>query len=337
MTWLKMDDGFDEHFKVAGLTDAAFRLHVSAMCYAKRNLTDGAISWPIVKRIGAAYKESAELVDAGLWEPVTSVTDMSQREGSSQRVTAWLIHDWEEMQRTRDQVEEDRAKAAARQQKSRKRRKQAEDVTPASQPGHSPVTPQELEVEVDSNKTLLCNEVAHVSKGAGDTGNGAIPVIDDLRPVVYAVLFPAFWKAYPNKKGKTRAQGLWSRLSEPNRRKAIDRLPQYVASVDAEYLQHGDTYLSKKTWNDFDAADVVKPLSDMSEAEKQAYSAVGVANVVAHAEREAEEFDEVDETDVLVALLSAFWGMAEETQKRAAVGESVRTLRALEAERVSAL
>ncbi len=41
MPWLKIDDGFAEHRKIVGLNDRAFRLHVVALVYCARNLTDG--------------------------------------------------------------------------------------------------------------------------------------------------------------------------------------------------------------------------------------------------------------------------------------------------------
>src|SRR3990167_3482005 len=51
MTWVKLDDGFPEHPKVAALSDAAFRAHVAGLCYAARNLTDGLIPPLIVKQL----------------------------------------------------------------------------------------------------------------------------------------------------------------------------------------------------------------------------------------------------------------------------------------------
>ena len=41
MPFLNLDDNFAEHPKIHPLTDGAFRLHVSAMCYCARLKTDG--------------------------------------------------------------------------------------------------------------------------------------------------------------------------------------------------------------------------------------------------------------------------------------------------------
>jgi hypothetical protein len=68
MTWARLDDGFPQHPKVIGLSDAAFRLHVSAVCYCARNLTDGAIPKAALKVLGGSARHVAELHTAGLWE-----------------------------------------------------------------------------------------------------------------------------------------------------------------------------------------------------------------------------------------------------------------------------
>jgi hypothetical protein len=37
MSWLRIDDGFAEHYKIAELTDREFRVWVRILCYAARN------------------------------------------------------------------------------------------------------------------------------------------------------------------------------------------------------------------------------------------------------------------------------------------------------------
>lgn len=69
MPYLMMDDNFADHPKVDGLSDGAFRLHVAAMCYAAKHLTDGAIPIGRVQRLAPRFKQAyvTELVKAGLW------------------------------------------------------------------------------------------------------------------------------------------------------------------------------------------------------------------------------------------------------------------------------
>lgn len=80
MAWAKIDDKFPEHEKVVGLSNAAFRLHVSAICYAARNETDGRILPAAARALRGRPRDMAELVSAGLWE---------LRGGDG-----WAIHDY---------------------------------------------------------------------------------------------------------------------------------------------------------------------------------------------------------------------------------------------------
>lgn len=69
MTWVKLDDGFTDHPKVIDLSDRAFRLHITALCYCGRSSPGvGMIPAGALKRIGATPPLIAELVGAALWE-----------------------------------------------------------------------------------------------------------------------------------------------------------------------------------------------------------------------------------------------------------------------------
>ena len=74
--WLKLDDGFAENSKIETLSDRAFRLHVTAMCYCAKNLTDGYISERGARVCGVLANNSrpmrnvSELVEKGLWHAV---------------------------------------------------------------------------------------------------------------------------------------------------------------------------------------------------------------------------------------------------------------------------
>jgi len=67
VTWVKLDDRFDEHPKVVGLSEPAFRAFVSGLCYCARNLTDGHITDAALRRITRRPVVN-ELLEVGLWE-----------------------------------------------------------------------------------------------------------------------------------------------------------------------------------------------------------------------------------------------------------------------------
>lgn len=73
MTWVRIDDSFARHRKVAPLSDRAFRLHVTLLCECAHQLTDGWMPLAVLPTLPSAPRGKAlratiqELVDAGLW------------------------------------------------------------------------------------------------------------------------------------------------------------------------------------------------------------------------------------------------------------------------------
>ncbi|MFG3170616.1 hypothetical protein [Streptomyces sp. NPDC048200] len=110
MPWVKLDDRFPSHRKVALLSDRAFRLHVSAICWSSENLTDGRISereLPLVAHIRGLKATAKQLEDAGVW-------DRSDN--------GWVIHDFLDYNPSREQVLAERKKNAERQERFRQRK-----------------------------------------------------------------------------------------------------------------------------------------------------------------------------------------------------------------------
>jgi hypothetical protein len=68
MSWLRLDDKFAQHPKVAGLSDRAFRIHIETMVYCAAYDTKGRIPPAALRLSGATTKQTNELLDAGLWD-----------------------------------------------------------------------------------------------------------------------------------------------------------------------------------------------------------------------------------------------------------------------------
>ena len=69
---MRFDDGFPLHQKVEPLSDAAYRLHTTAIFWSSRNLTDGCIpkrdlDFVVPRKLKRPAKFVAELIDRGLW------------------------------------------------------------------------------------------------------------------------------------------------------------------------------------------------------------------------------------------------------------------------------
>jgi hypothetical protein len=98
VTWVKLDDNFPSNPKVVDLEDAAFRLYVEGLCYCAANLTDGRLTAGALRRL-CGSPSAAELVSAGLW----LVTE-----------AGYEVKDYLKYNPSREKVEAERDKAAAR-------------------------------------------------------------------------------------------------------------------------------------------------------------------------------------------------------------------------------
>jgi hypothetical protein len=108
MAWARLDDGFFDHPKVEGLSDAAFRAFVGGLCICNRYLTDGVISSQKAAKL-TRPKVRTELVTAGLWH--------ERDDGSID------IHDFGDYNRDADTVKRERKQNADRQSRLREQRR----------------------------------------------------------------------------------------------------------------------------------------------------------------------------------------------------------------------
>lgn len=116
MPWVRLDDRFPSHRKVALLSDRAFRLYVSALCWASENLTEGKIldrELPLVARLRGAKAAAKELEEARLWDRFDG---------------GYEIHDFLEYNPDRARVQADREANAARQKAFRDRKRAEREV-----------------------------------------------------------------------------------------------------------------------------------------------------------------------------------------------------------------
>lgn len=144
MTWIKIDDQFADHPKFVARSDHAIATWVRALAYSSRYLTDGIIPKAAQRLIGPDQAID-ELVGASI------LIDLDD---------AWKIHDYTDHQRSRAEVEADRAASAERSRAYRNRRRigpESHDrhaVTDPSRHGarHALVTDPESESETDHHQ-----------------------------------------------------------------------------------------------------------------------------------------------------------------------------------------
>lgn len=96
MTWVKLDDRWDEHPKMLRVGDLGRLMWVCGLTYSARNLSDGFIPFEAVARLTSlrAWKPLAsKLVQAGLWELADG---------------GYAIHDYQDYQPLRAEVDASR-------------------------------------------------------------------------------------------------------------------------------------------------------------------------------------------------------------------------------------
>lgn len=183
MPWARFDDRFPSNRKVRLLSDGAFRLYVSAICWSAENLTDGVVKTAelrLVADVRAARTRAKELVEAELFEVVEGV--------------GWKIHDYHEYNPTAEQVRADRAAKTARQQRWRKKKEGgAPDPQP---PGNHP----DVDASTDASRNASRNGVGDAAPRArvpdptrpvpkemadvgGDSAGSEAPGVDHLAPI----------------------------------------------------------------------------------------------------------------------------------------------------------
>jgi hypothetical protein len=120
VSWVRLADDFADHPKVRQLGKPAFCLHVWALCYCARHLTDGFIEPsgyrgnPWVSKRSAQDAALRELERTGLWTPVDG---------------GYCIHDYLQYNPDRAEVLEKRRQVAERQARWRAKREQRRNAS----------------------------------------------------------------------------------------------------------------------------------------------------------------------------------------------------------------
>jgi hypothetical protein len=128
MAWVKIDDGFAQHPKLAKAGPLAMAMQIAALCYCNRNLTDG-----FVPRSVARTLLDWETVSGGVVYTIAVTSGMQGDDVSSEWVISLLldagiwreedggfrIHDYEKYQPLKADVLAEREKASERMKRAR--------------------------------------------------------------------------------------------------------------------------------------------------------------------------------------------------------------------------
>jgi hypothetical protein len=167
VSWLRIDDGFAEHPKVVELSDRAFRLHVAALCFCTRNLTDGVLSDRSVKVVCAltssTKKHVGELREAGLWIAIPD---------------GFTVKDFLEYNPSAEKVKEDRASARERMRKLRSPERSREHSV--EQTAH--VRPPRPVPEEPTQAVTPLRDIGRATEGDGTASDFQVPELLQVMP-----------------------------------------------------------------------------------------------------------------------------------------------------------
>lgn len=178
MTWIKIDDSFPNHPKVIGLSDRAFRTHITGLCYCGTYLTDGFIPFAAVQAIvkEPEYKPTDELESVGLWKRTES---------------GFIIHDYLSHQTSKEEVEHKRELSRKRSERYRSKKETVSEddwgdiVSNVS--SNALVTHPEDRIQ----NTEYINQNAEISTSYGEEAAGnylsPLPRVKSAREAVEAV------------------------------------------------------------------------------------------------------------------------------------------------------
>jgi hypothetical protein len=179
VTWVKIDDSFPNHPKIVGLTDKAFRIHISGLCYCGTYLTDGFIPMTIARQLcNENINYIAELCEAGLWKEAMSEN-------------GFRIHDYLSHQTSKTQVEEKRQTVRERQKRYRERHKTTEAEPAESEGGddgwsNALVTPTEYREQNTDNRIQNTEEEENLPTPRNKSAKLAVEIIGNKLAIARA-------------------------------------------------------------------------------------------------------------------------------------------------------
>lgn len=253
MSWVRLDDAFPSHRKIRRLSDAAFRMHVSALCWSSKYGTDGHITTedlPLVADLDGHMDPQVflsvtkELIQRGLWHDSEHTCDACPAAGDG-----WVVHDFLDFNPSSEQVEDQRRAATERQRRSRERRNG--EKTDVNATGDGDVTRDRRASHGVSHGGVtaprpvpLPQPLPHKKTCPSTTSTRSSDDID----------FVKFWSTYPKKVAKAAAAKAWTKARKKTSADVItagaERYRDTVRGADPQYVAGAAKWLNDERWAD---------------------------------------------------------------------------------------
>lgn len=236
MAWVKIDDAFFRHPKVATAGRDARDLYLAALCYAGAQLTDGFVPGGVLRQLGADADidnpdcAASRLVATGLWHEADG---------------GWTIHDYHDYQPSAEQVKAQRAATAERVSRWRAARRPLQvgyaDTGNARSNAvtNAPVTPAPVPIPVPRDSPPLNPPTGGAAMPLASPGvslgrSTKRPRLPRTVPKHDAAGFEATWEHYGLKVGRAAAVTAWDRAGPPP-----DQQAEWRVRIDEQRLAYG--------------------------------------------------------------------------------------------------
>jgi hypothetical protein len=260
--WAKLDDEIFDHPKILAAGPLATLLHIAAIVWSCRNLTDGfipagkvnsLIDWHGVLRHSPVESDFDEQLCAG-WrtEGDDFIQELLDLKLWHDAPRGYLIHDFDKYQRSKAQWLALRKNNTERQKRHRGRGRNA--VTNGVSNGHVTLTP--VPEGNGSSPDLL-------RSGSGSSAPDVLPApVPEEENLSFASLtlgewaFADFWAAYPKKRHKPDALKAWRQVGADHTPLPIRGGLERWKGSDAwqrGFIEDPATFLRQRQWEDMPA------------------------------------------------------------------------------------
>lgn len=232
MTWTRLDDAFTDHPKIVAAGPLAGWLHVCALVYCNRLLTDGFIPQGQIRKLADVDNAPAlvrTLVEVGLWD---------------QAENGYRIHDFfdynmtaEEVKLKREEISQKRAEAGRKGGLAKKQSAKQVASDLQSKQGSKTVAPSRTRTHPLTH--------THPDQPENAPGGAGLPQREQ-----FTGFFDSFWEAYPRrngiKVGKQEARENALKLSPAEYTDVLQAVHNYAAS--GERPKDAKRFLLKDYW-----------------------------------------------------------------------------------------
>lgn len=222
--FIRLDLDYADHPKIIGLSDAAFRAHVTMMLYSRKYMTDGILPKPVANRLGSQW-DTDVLTELQNNDP--DAPSLALRDDGS-----YELHGFADMQETRAEIDARTQRNRANGAKGGRPRKRKETQS-VSDSGTDSGTQTKAETETETETEVSSKELTTRARES----------------------FESAWSHWPKKTEKKKSQEQFVRVAKSNGVDAVTSWvvafgDAYASTTETQYVPALAVWLRNERWTD---------------------------------------------------------------------------------------